>query len=90
MVLSQAEAVREGLPICEGHAALSKLEQRLNEAVAVLLVGTDWECNGAVWTVEAAVCGRVRVGSGTVVREYPVGEWLGNPEIRRLPCKAAA
>jgi hypothetical protein len=87
MVLSQSEAVRERLPVAEARDVLSRLERRLDEAVAVLLVGTEWECQGVVWTVEAALYGLVRVSSGTVVRLHPVSEWLGNPDVRRLPCK---
>jgi hypothetical protein len=63
------------------------VEWRLDAAVAALLVGTAWVREGVVWRVEAALYGLVRVRSATAVEVWTGGEWLGNPDVRRLPCR---
>lgn len=86
MLVSQRQAAANHIPT-SGAARMTAIERRLDAAVAKLLVGTEWLCNGAVWTVQMAIYGEIRVGSGTEVRFYTVGEWLGNPDCKRVACR---
>jgi hypothetical protein len=86
---SEGEALREREPVSDAAARLAALERRLDEAVGVLLVGTDWLVNGAVWTVEAALYGELRVSNGATVVICSVREWLAQTDAKRLPCRRA-
>jgi hypothetical protein len=84
-LISQHAAVRHGIAYTQPNPN-TQAERRLDWAVGELLQGTEWECAGAVWTVENHFGEMLRMRSGTEYHLTTVARLLTDPHMTRRPC----